>query len=70
MAMPREQLKKLTVLLPEELVRAATNATHQGITPTVRLGLKLVAAKDAYETLRGLRGKVKLGIPWKQLRRD
>jgi hypothetical protein len=68
--MPREQLKKLTVLLPEGLVRAATKATRQGITPTVRLGLKLVAAQDAYKMLRSLRGKVKLGIPWKQLRRD
>ena len=68
--MAKEQLKKLTVLLPEGLVRAATKATRQGITPTVRLGLKLVAAREAYETLRGMRGKVKLGIPWKQLRRD
>jgi hypothetical protein len=68
--MPMKQLKKLTVLLPDELVRAATKATRQGITPTLRLGLKLVAAKDAYETLRGLRGKAKLGLSWKQLRRD
>jgi hypothetical protein len=68
--MGKEPLKKLTILLPEDLVRAATKATRQGITPTVRLGLKLVAARDAYETLRGLRGKLRLGIPWKQLRRD
>jgi hypothetical protein len=68
--MGKEPLKKLTILLPEDLVRAATKATRQGITPTVRLGLKLVAARDAYETLRDLRGKIRLGIPWKQLRRD
>jgi hypothetical protein len=68
--MAKGPLKKLTILLPENLVRAATKATRQGITPTVRLGLKLVAARDAYETLRGLRGKIRLGIPWKQLRRD
>ena len=68
--MGKEPLKKLTILLPEDLVRAATKATRQGITPTVRLGLKLVAAGDAYQTLRGLRGKLRLGIPWKQLRRD
>ena len=68
--MPKEQLKKLTILVPEDLVRAATKAARQGITPTVRLGLRLVDARDAYETLRALRGKVKLTIPWKQLRKD
>ena len=37
-------MKKLTILVPEDLLRKATQATRVGATPTVRMGLKLLAA--------------------------
>ena len=61
-------MNKLTVLVPEDLLRRATRATKTGITPTVRMGLKLLAAQDAYEGLRSLRGKVKFGLTWQEMR--
>ncbi len=66
MAKPR--MKKLTVLVPQDLLRRAQKATKSGATPTVRKGLEVLAAQDAYEGLRKLRGKVKFGLTWQELR--
>ncbi len=66
--MTKQRMKKLTILVPEELVRRAARASKDGITGTVRRGLELVAREEAYERFRKLRGKVKLGISWKELR--
>jgi hypothetical protein len=63
-------LKKVTVMLPEELLTRATAATGKGITPTIREGLEAMAASHAYEGLRRLRGKVKLTLDVEALRRD
>ncbi|HUI41714.1 MAG TPA: hypothetical protein VL523_07080 [Terriglobia bacterium] len=68
--MAKRQMKKLTVIVPEELLQQATRATRSGATPTVRLGLKLLAAREASARLRRLRGKVKLGMSWKEIRGD
>jgi len=62
--------KKITVHIPEELLRKAQEATGLGITPTIRHGLQLVAAGKAYEKLRRLRGKVKFSLDLKALRED
>lgn len=62
--------KKITVHVSEDLLRRAQEATGQGITPTVRRGLELVAAGKAYEKLRSLRGRVKLDLDLEQLRED
>jgi hypothetical protein len=62
--------KKVTVHVSEDLLRRAQEATGQGITPTIRRGLELVAASRAYEKLRGLRGRVKIDLDLKQLRED
>ena len=63
-------LKKVTVMLPADLLERATMATGKGITPTIREGLEAMAASHAYEGLRRLRGKVKLSINVDDLRRD
>ncbi|MEZ4267391.1 MAG: hypothetical protein R3F39_13505 [Myxococcota bacterium] len=55
------QVRKITAHIPEELLRCAQGATGDGITATVRLGLEVLAAGDAYEPLLGMRGKFKLG---------
>ena len=62
--------KKVTVVLPADLLERATMATGKGITPTIREGLEAMAASHAYEGLRRLRGKVKLSINLDELRRD
>ncbi len=61
-------MKKLTILVPQDLLKRAQRATKSGATPTVRKGLETLAAQDAYERLRKLRGKVKFGLTWQELR--
>lgn len=68
--MARAQMRKVTVLLPDDLLQRATRATRRGITPTIRMGLEAMAASEAYQFLRSLRGKVKFGLALKALRRD
>jgi hypothetical protein len=62
--------RKVTVVLPQELLSRAQLSTGQGITPTIRRGLELVAAARAYEEIRKLRGKVRFSIDVKSLRED
>ena len=54
-----EAARKITVEVPLELLEKAQRATGSGITQTVRTGLQLVAASEAYSRLRRLRGKVR-----------
>ena len=63
-------VKKITVHVSEDLLRRAQDATGQGITPTIRRGLELVAAGRAYEKLRTLRGRVKIDLDLERLRED
>ena len=62
--------KKITVHVPEELLRKARKQTGQGISATVRQGLKLVAAGQTFQRLRELRGKVTLNVDMDELRED
>jgi hypothetical protein len=62
--------KKITVMLPEDLLARALKASGEGITPTLRKGLELVAAKDTYRELLKLKGKFDLKIDLKELRKD
>lgn len=63
-------LKKLTVEVPADLLERATRASGEGVTPTVRRGLELVAAGGAYGRLRRFRGKVRFGVKLSELRPD
>ena len=65
-----EEPKKVTVELPEDLLRRAQKATGQGISGTIRTGLQLVAATGAYEALRRLCGRVRCSVRWRELRED
>jgi len=62
--------RKITVHLSEELLRKAQQSTGKGVTDTIRDGLRLVAAGDAYRTLQRLRGKVKFSVGLRKLRED
>ena len=68
--MHTQKLKKITLQVPHDLLIRATQATGEGITPTIRRGLELVAASGAYTHLRSLKGKVKLGLNLEKLRQD
>ena len=65
-----QELRKVTVMLPRELVASATAATGKGSTPTIRLGLQRVAAAKAFEELREIRGKVQISLDVDALRED
>jgi len=62
--------KKITVILPQDLLKRALKASGEGITPTLRRGLELVAAKDTYEALLKLKGKADLKIEIEDSRKD
>ena len=62
--------RKVTVVLPAELLRRAQKSTGKGITPTIRRGLELVAAARAYQQLRQFRGRVKFSVDLDSLRED
>lgn len=51
--------RKITVEIPPDLLDKAQRATGAGVTQTIRAGLELVAASEAYRQLRQLKGKVR-----------
>ena len=65
-----ETSRKITIELPPELLERAQRATGSGITQTVRIGLELVAASQAYTQLRQLRGKVRFSRTLAELKAD
>jgi hypothetical protein len=62
--------RKITVEVPSELLEKAQRATGSGITQTVRTGLQLVAASQAYARLRPLRGKVRFTRTLAEMKAD
>ncbi len=62
--------RKITIEVPTDLLEKAQEASGEGITQTVRTGLRLVAASNAYAKVRELRGKVKFSLSWEQLKDD
>ncbi|MBI2820608.1 MAG: hypothetical protein HYX74_00150 [Acidobacteria bacterium] len=62
--------RKVTVHVPEDLLRKAQKSTGQGVTATIRKGLELVSAAEANRRLRQLRGKVRFSIDLESLRED
>jgi hypothetical protein len=62
--------RKITVEIPDELLQRAQKASGSGITQTVRTGLQLLAASQAYDNLRKLRGKVRFSRTWQDLKED
>jgi hypothetical protein len=63
-------MQKVTVMLPRDLVERAMAATKMGKTEVIRKGLEAMAASDAYDQLRKLRGKERFSISLEDLRRD
>jgi hypothetical protein len=64
------EARKITVEVPVDLLEKAQRASGDGVTGTVRTGLQLVAASQAYARLRQLRGKVRFSKSLAQLKAD
>lgn len=64
------KIRKVTMELPEELVREAQAETQESLTETVRQGLEILVSRRASKHLAALRGKLDLKINLADLRRD
>jgi hypothetical protein len=62
--------RKITVHVPGDLLDRAQKASGQGITETVRQGLRLLAAGDNFKRVAALRGKARFTIDYTRLRDD
>lgn len=62
--------RKITVEVPDDLMRRAQESTGEGFTATVRRGLELVAAASTFDELRDLRGGVEVSLDLEELRKD
>ena len=63
-------IRKITVMIPDELIEEATKNTGKNITDTIKEGLQLIRAKNAYQGLLGRKGKEKIKLNVKRLRGD
>jgi hypothetical protein len=64
------EMQKITVEVPAQLLARARAATGENVTATVREGLRLVAAGEAFRGLRARRGKVRSWPRLESLRAD
>ncbi|MGC2529486.1 MAG: hypothetical protein WA639_17175 [Candidatus Acidiferrum sp.] len=62
--------RKITVEIPPDLLKKAQRASGKGITQTVRTGLQLLAASQAYDRLLQSQGKVRFSRSWQALKDD
>jgi hypothetical protein len=62
--------RKITVEVPRDLLNKAQRASGKGITQTVRTGLQLLAASQAYDRLLQSQGKVRFSRSWQELKDD
>ncbi len=64
-----EKIQKVTVNLPVDLLKKARQQSGKGITETVKLGLQLVAAREAYQGLLKMKGKYPHMMDYEDLKR-
>ena len=62
------EMRKITVHVPQELLDKAQAFTGEGVTETVREGLKKLASIRAQQELLALRGKVKFSMTVEEMR--
>jgi len=65
---PSTTLKKITLFVPAELLEEALRIGGDNMTQTVRRGLELITARDAFSELRKMRGKVKFSLSLDEMR--
>lgn len=64
------EMKKITVEVPEDVLRSAQDYTGEGVTETVRAALRKLASIQAQHEARKLRGKVKFSMTWREMKYD
>lgn len=64
------RVRKITVEVDDDLLRKAQKQSGEGVTATVRRGLEVLAAAEAYEQLALMRGKVKFSADLQAIRHD
>lgn len=69
-AKKREAYRKITLLVPTDLLESALEVGGDNLTQTVRKGLELIAARAAYDGLKKYKGKVRFSIPLEVMRFD
>ena len=62
--------RKITVHVRSDLLDKAQKAARAGVSETVRKGLELLAASEAYDGLLKMRGRVKFSVDLSELRQD
>lgn len=62
--------RKITVHVRIDLLEKAQKAARAGVSETVRRGLELLAASEAYDRLLKMRGKLKFSVDLSELRQD
>ena len=63
------EMRKITVEVPKDDLDAAQDFTGEGVTETVRAGLKQLRSQRAQIRALELRGKVKFGVDLMALRK-
>lgn len=64
------RMRKITVEVPDDLLKQAQKAADAGVTDTVREALELLARRKAYRQLEKLRGTFRFSLDLDELRRD
>ena len=62
--------RMITLNVREDMLARAQKASGQGITETIRQGLRLVAAGETFREVAKLRGRVKFSLDPDRLRED
>jgi hypothetical protein len=65
-----QQMRRVTVMLPKDIVDRAMKASGKDLTATLRQGLESILVAGAYRRIRQRRGKVHLSINVDELRED
>lgn len=63
-------LQKVTVELPSDLLQQAQEETGDGVTATVKAGLRVLAARRAQKELLKWRGRYIFSLDLNELRKD
>jgi len=62
--------RKITTLLPADLIDQAQKVSKKNLTETIKMGLRMVAAQKTYQDLLKMQGKVALEVDWQTLKED
>ena len=66
----KETTTRITVHIPTALLQRARSITGEGLTSTVRRGLRQIVAVHAQRELRKLRGQVPISLDLEAVRGD